>query len=89
MKEEAGAWYVPPINPMATKHGTICQKASVRLTAMPVKDMLNNPSTIMRRGLNRSAKMAMARYPIGNNSDQNLPEATAARESTPLCIRDG
>ena len=64
MKEEAGAWYVPPINPMATKHGTICQKDSVRLTAMPVKDMPNSPNTIMRRGLKRSAKMAMGTCPI-------------------------
>jgi len=64
MKDEAGAWYVPPINPMAIKYGTICRKAWVELTPMPAKDMPNNPNMIMRRRLNLSAIIAKGICPI-------------------------
>jgi hypothetical protein len=77
MKDEAGAWYVPPINPMAIKYGTICQKAWVQLTPMPAKDMPNNPNTIMRRRLKRSARMAMGTCPSPKEilkEDTNIPD---------------
>ena len=64
MKDEAGAWYVPPINPMAMKNGTICQKDCVKPTPMLVKDMVNNPNIIIIRGLNLSARMAEGTCPI-------------------------
>jgi hypothetical protein len=64
IKEEAGAWYVPPTIPMAIKKGTICQKARVKLTPIPVNEIQINPRMMISRRLNLSAKIARGTCPI-------------------------